>query len=392
MAADGFFLITDQDSEFQGVAFYSIPRAALEWCIRLEGRDIEAIALSSDKTKLAYVANTDGWSSIHIHDLGTQAETHVEGHPPGVVDGIVWSKDSASLVFSLEGASTPPDIWRYECAAKSFSNLTRREQFNIDVSNFVEPVAKRTTSFDGAEVPFLVYLPAGPSPEAGYPAVIIVHGGPEAQWIPTFRADIQYLLAQGVMVVAPNVRGSTGYGKVWCHLDDRELRMDSVADLKAVRLWVREFGKADDSRVAVFGRSYGGFMVLSAMTEYPDLWKCGIEFYGIANFKTLLQTTGPWRSYLRAAEYGDVETMPAELERFSPINSIGNISAPLMVVQGMDDPRVPPGESEMVYSCLRGLGRPVTYLRIPHAGHGFSRIEHKHEVFCALADFIEQYL
>ncbi|CAN7583242.1 prolyl aminopeptidase [Phyllobacterium sp. LjRoot231] len=392
MAEDGFFLITDQDSEFLGVAFYSIVEAMLTWCIRLEGQDIQAIALSPDKTKLACVVNTDGWSNIRIRDLATLEETLLQGYPAGVIDTVAWSKDGASLVFSLEGAATPPDIWRYDFAAQTFANLTCRKGFDIDVSNFAEPVAERVVSFDGVVVPFFVYRPAGPAPTAGYPAVIIVHGGPEMQWTPTFRADVQFMLAQGIMVIAPNVRGSTGYGSTFCHLDDRELRLDSVADLKAVRLWLRECGEVNDSRVGVFGRSYGGFMVLSAMTEYPDLWKCGIEFYGIANFKTLLQTTGPWRSYLRAAEYGDVETMSDQLDRFSPINRIANISAPLMIVQGMDDPRVPPGESEMVYSCLRGLGRPVTYLRIPHAGHGFSRIEHKHEVFTALADFIEQHL
>jgi len=148
----------------------------------------------------------------------------------------------------------------------------------------------------------------------------------------------------------------------------------------------------DASRIGVFGRSYGGFMVLSAMTEYPDLWKLGVEYYGIANFLTLMQTTGPWRKVLREVEYGDVATMKAELESFSPINKIAEINAPLMIAHGLEDPRVTPCESEMVYSCLRGLGKPVEILRIPHEGHGFARIENRHTVFGALARFIDENL
>lgn len=392
MAADGFYLLTDQDSEYLGISLYTLSSGNLTSCIQFEGSDIQALALSPDKTNLAYAVNAEGWSILRVHNLTTGKDEAIGDYPPGVIDSIVWTKDGLSLIFSQEGAATPADIRRHDLGPAASTILTRQHDFPLDISGFIEPEVQRVKSFDDVAVPFFVYRPAVPAPENGYPAVIVVHGGPEMQWTPTFRADIQFLLAQGIMVIAPNVRGSTGYGSTYCHLDDRELRMDSVADLKAVRLWMRGHADINDARVAVFGRSYGGFMVLSAMTEYPDLWQCGVEFYGIANFRTLLQTTGPWRSYLRAAEYGDVDTMGDALDRFSPIHRIDRISAPLMIVQGMDDPRVPPGESEMVFSCLRGLGRPVTYLRIPHAGHGFTRIEHKREVFGALADFLAKNL
>ena len=168
--------------------------------------------------------------------------------------------------------------------------------------------------------------------------------------------------------------------------------MDSVADLKAVRLWLREQSDVNDDRVAVYGRSYGGFMVLAALTEQPELWKVGIEFYGIANFLTLLQTTGPWRRYLRAVEYGDPVADRENLIRFSPIHKLDQIRVPLFIAQGFDDPRVPPGESEMVYSVLRGLGRPVEYVRIPHEGHGFARIENRRTVFGGVARFLREHL
>jgi dipeptidyl aminopeptidase/acylaminoacyl peptidase len=133
-------------------------------------------------------------------------------------------------------------------------------------------------------------------------------------------------------------------------------------------------------------------MVLAALTEYPDLWKLGVEYYGIANFLTLMETTGPWRKVLREVEYGDVATMKDALERFSPIHKMADVQAPLMVVHGLEDPRVTPCESEMVYSCLRGLGKPVEILRIAHEGHGFARIENRHTVFDALGRFIDENL
>jgi dipeptidyl aminopeptidase/acylaminoacyl peptidase len=262
----------------------------------------------------------------------------------------------------------------------------------MDAAAFIEPTVERIESFDGLAVPVFVYRPKVKPPVSGYPAVVIVHGGPEAQWTGTFRADVQFLLAQGIMVVAPNVRGSTGYGRPYQHLDDKDLRMDSVADLKEVRLWLGRLPDVDETRIAVFGRSYGGFMVLAALTEYPDLWKLGIEFYGIANFETLLETTGPWRKHLRAVEYGDPVADKALLARISPIRKIDRIRVPLFMAQGLDDPRVPPSESEMVYAALRGLGRPVEYLRIPHEGHGFARLENRQTVFGALADFLARHL
>ncbi|MBZ6078702.1 S9 family peptidase [Microvirga puerhi] len=388
----GFLVITDRGREFQGVAFCQFSDKSLTFLVTPEAQDIEAIALSPDQSRIACVFNQEGWSQVVIYDRAAGTQRTLNGHPPGVIASVLWTPDGQALLCALEGAATPSDLWRVGLEAGTFEQITQSSKAGIDLSAFIEPRVERTKSFDEHDIPFLVYEPTVSPPSAGYPVVIIVHGGPEAQWTPTFRADIQFLLAQGVMVVAPNVRGSTGYGRTYQHLDDRELRMDSVADLKAVGTAIGAREDVDESRIALFGRSYGGFMVLSALTEYPELWKLGVEFYGIANFLTLLETTGPWRRALRAAEYGDPDTLKDALERFSPIHRIDRVRVPLMIAQGLDDPRVPPGESEMVYSCLRGLGRTVEYYRIPHEGHGFARIENRRTVFGALARFLERYL
>ncbi|MEF2072593.1 S9 family peptidase [Consotaella aegiceratis] len=388
----GLLVATDRLRDFVSLYEVSFGSDALRPVIEGEDCDVEAFAVSPDNARLAIVVNRRGWSELILKDRGSGQETVLAGHPQGVISSPAWTPDGGRLVFALDGASAPPAVWGYDLAAQRFECLARPETRGVESAGFVEPTVETLASFDGLEIGYFLYRPGGEAPPEGHPAIVIVHGGPEAQWRPTFRADIQYLLAQGIAVVAPNVRGSTGYGRRFHELDDRERRLDSVADLKAVRLAIGERSDIDASRIAVFGRSYGGFMVLSALTEYPDLWRFGVEFYGIANFLTMLQTTGPWRRTLRAAEYGEPDEMKALLERFSPINRIDEIAVPLLIVQGMDDPRVPPGESEMVFSCLRGLGRTVDYLRIPHAGHGFPRLTDQRTVFGAFAEFVHRHL
>jgi dipeptidyl aminopeptidase/acylaminoacyl peptidase len=388
----GFFTLTDQGREYLSIAFCDTADGAMRWIVARESQDIEALALSPDQGRLAYVANDRGWSRLVVHDLGSGAEFEAQGLPPGTIASVAWLPDGSGVVFPLDGSASPPDIWRLDIAKRQVARLTNAPKAGVDPAGFVEPSLASVASFDGLEVPFFVYRPRGKAPAQGYPAVVVVHGGPEAQWTPIFRADLQFFLSQGIMVIAPNVRGSTGYGRRYQHLDDGRLRMDAVADLEAVRLWLRRQPDVDDARVAVYGRSYGGFMVLAALVEQPELWKVGVEFYGIANFLTMLETTGPWRRYLRAAEYGDAVADREQLIRFSPIHRLDRIRAPLFVAQGLDDPRVPPGESEMVYSVLRGLGRPVEYLRVPHEGHGFARIENRRNVFGAVARFLREHL
>lgn len=390
----GCYLLTDQGRAFHRLAELSFAEKTLITIAERPDQDIDAIAIHADSGRAAYVVNDRGWSRIFVRDLNGQGEVELTGLPPGVVGSLAFTPDGAALIAPHEGATTPPDIWRLDpTGAAAPERLTDADKGALDRSGFIEPSEIRVASFDDLTVPALLYRPAGAPPPGGWPAVVVVHGGPEAQWQPSFRADLQWLLAQGILVVAPNVRGSTGYGRPFHEADDRHRRMDAVADLKAVRDWLAAEDDVDADRLVVYGRSYGGFMVLAALTEYPDDWKLGVEFYGIANFETLLDCTGPWRKKLRAVEYGDPDDGETDLlRRISPFHKLDRIRAPLMIVHAGEDPRVPPGESEMVYSRLRGLGRPVEILRIPHEGHGFARTDNRRIVFAALAAFLAERL
>jgi dipeptidyl aminopeptidase/acylaminoacyl peptidase len=203
---------------------------------------------------------------------------------------------------------------------------------------------------------------------------------------------LQYYVSQGYGILAPNVRGSSGYGKQYLALDDVRKRMDSVADLKAAVEYLRASGVADPVRIAVYGQSYGGFMVLAAITTYPELWAAGVDIYGIANMLTFLENTSPYRRKLRTPEYGDPEVDRDFLIEISPIHKIDRITAPLMVIHGARDPRVPIGESEQMVASLQARQHPVEYHVFADEGHGITKLKNKLAVFPAVAEFLDKYL
>ena len=219
--------------------------------------------------------------------------------------------------------------------------------------------------------------------------IINVHGGPESQARPAFAPVTQYLLNRGYAVFFPNVRGSTGYGKEYTHLDDVRLRMDSVKDLAHAAYWLGERGHG---RIAVMGGSYGGFMVLAALTEYPDLWTAGVDIVGIANLVTFLENTGSYRRSLREPEYGSLQRDREFLESISPIHKAENITAPLMVVHGKNDPRVPVGEAEQIVDRVQKNGGTVEYLLYEDEGHGLAKLKNRLDAYPKIVSFLDTHL
>ena len=286
----------------------------------------------------------------------------------------------------------PPSLWLWRdgvCktgVAAGYAASDHRD-------SFVDLQAVAWESFDGKRIPGWLALPRSAMPERGYPAIMWVHGGPVGQARPNFRPDIQMLLAQGFAVLMPNVRGSSGYGRAYTESDDVAKRLDSCDGprVRARTGWPR-IRSIDAERIGIMGQSYGGFMVLSAITDHPELWQAAVNYYGIADFVTLLQGTGPWRRNHRAAEYGDPDRDAELFARISPIHRVDRVNMPVLVAHGHRDPRVPIGESEQIVAALEERQKKVSYLTFDYAGHGFIRPDDRRRIYTAVAEFFTTHL
>jgi dipeptidyl aminopeptidase/acylaminoacyl peptidase len=393
----GLYLLSDRGRQHLTLAWLELATAEMTY-LRDDSWDAEGLAVSPDGARFALALNEDGYSRLELFDVsdGWEGRRPLPGPdlPRGVVSGLTWSRDGARLAFTLDVANDAPDVSIWDADQRTFWRATRSSLGGIPRASLVEPSLVRYPTFDGRQIPAFRYLPgnAGRTETRGLPVVVYVHGGPESQSRPVFNPVIQYLVGQGYGVLAPNVRGSTGYGYEYQSLDDVRLRMNSVADLRAAALWLAEEGIADPKRIAVMGGSYGGFMVLAALTTYPDLWAAGVDIVGIANFVTFLENTGPWRRKLREPEYGSLERDREFLEEISPLGKADSIRAPLFVVHGANDPRVPVGEAEQIVAALRSRNVPVEYLRFADEGHGLMKRANRLVAYPAIARFLDAHL
>ena len=377
------YLATDRDGEFLRLARLDLATLALEY-LTPDDRDVEGVELSRDGRYLVASRNVDGYSEVLLFN-GRGRRMPDPRIPEGIVGGFEFSPDSGRLAFTLTAPERNPDVWVVDLPDGDARHLTRSSTAGIPPRSFRRPRVVRYTSFDGRRIPALFYERGAEDA----PVIVNVHGGPESQARPAFAPVTQYLLGRGYAVFFPNVRGSTGYGKVYTHLDDVGLRMDSVEDLAYAAYWLRERGHR---RIAVMGGSYGGFMVLAALTEYPELWTAGVDIVGIANLVTFLQNTGSYRRSLREQEYGSLERDHDLLKFISPIHKAEKIAAPLMVIHGKNDPRVPVGEAEQIVERVRGNGGTVEYILYEDEGHGLAKLKNRLDAYPKIAAFLDRHV
>jgi dipeptidyl aminopeptidase/acylaminoacyl peptidase len=335
-------------------------------------------------------ANEDGYSRLELRDPAT---LELRGEVPlperGVVEQARFSPDGSRLLFAFSSPVEPTNVWSYALGEGRLERLT-----SIDApAGLREPELHRFDSFDGLTVPVFLWEPEGGGP---FPVVVIVHGGPEAQfrpgWLPSFTPLTQHLVARGFAVAAPNVRGSTGYGKRYEHLDDGRLRLDSVRDLASLHAWLASRKSIDGSRAAVYGRSYGGYMVLAALAFQPELWAAGVESVGISSLVTFLESTSEWRRAVREREYGRLDRDRDFLVDASPLTHVGRIRAPLFVQHGANDPRVPLSETEQIHRVLSAKGIRCELLVHSDEGHTIGKLENRVAMFERAAAFLEDAL
>jgi dipeptidyl aminopeptidase/acylaminoacyl peptidase len=354
--------------------------------------ELELLTIALDGRHAGYTANENGYSRLYLLDLRSGQRHMVDELGAGVISTLRFNARSTFLILDFQSPVANPDAWSVRVVDGSCRQLTFSNRAGVDLGAFVMPEAVSYTTFDGRSIPALYFRPQQPPPAGGYPCILYVHGGPTSQLRPDFNISFQYFLQQGYAILAPNVRGSTGYGRRYKTLDDVELRMDSVADLRYALEWLRRRPEIAGNRIAVYGRSYGGFMTLAALTEYPEEFAAGIDVVGIANWVTFLERTGPWRRANREAEYGSLERNRAFLERISPIHKIERIKAPLLVLAGDNDPRVPLYESEQVVERLRAAGGVVEFVHYPDEGHIFSKLPNRIDSFTRMGDFLHRNL
>jgi dipeptidyl aminopeptidase/acylaminoacyl peptidase len=389
-------VLSDEGREFRGLQ--RIDPASGERAFELTyDWDIEGFAVAEAGDRLAVVVNEDGISRLEAFELTPEGRVGgsitLPGLPEGIVSGATWAPDGRRLALTFESAAQMPNVWLLDLAGGEARQVTEAAANGVDPSTLLEPELIRYPTFDGHEVPAFYYRPAGVADDELLPCIVLVHGGPEGQSRPALwgrYAAPQYLLARGdVALLVPNVRGSTGYGRAYSHADDVELRMDSVRDLNAATDWLAASGGVDPSRIGVMGGSYGGFMVLAAITEEPERWGAAVDLFGIANFETFLKFTGPWRRKHRAREYGED---PEFLRTISPIHKAERIRTPLLVIQGDHDVRVPPEESEQIVETVRRNEGVVEYVVYEREGHGIQKLPHRLDMGERIVSFLEEHL
>jgi dipeptidyl aminopeptidase/acylaminoacyl peptidase len=393
----GIYLTSDEGSEFLRLRYYDLATKAVTDLSGDLPWDVEAMDLTRAGDRLAFLTNEGGSSRLTLLDTATKARTRPPVIPDGVLSRPRFSPDGTRLAFTLESATIPGDAYVLDLKSNALTRWTQSEVGGLDPSGFIAPEKIDYPTFDQAngtprKVPALFYKPAGAGP---FPVLIVIHGGPEGQSRPGFSATTQlYLRELGIAVILPNVRGSTGYGKTYTTLDNADKREDSVKDIGALLDWIRTRNELDASRVAVFGGSYGGYMVLASLTHYSDRLRAGVEIVGISNFVTFLKSTSGYRQDLRRVEYGDERDpkMLEALERISPLNSVDRIRTPIFIAQGKNDPRVPMNESEQMLQAVKKNGVPAWYLLAKDEGHGFRKKPNVDFYGSAVALFLETHL
>lgn len=392
----GIYIVSDEGGEFARLQYYDpvtqekriVSPDDAQW-------DVDAFDVSADGRFVAYVINEDGRSHLTVIDNQMKLELAPPGVPDGRIVELSFDHTGKRLAFSAESAQSPRDVYVYDLTKNALERWTRSEPGPVDNSTFVTPQLVHYPTWDrvGGQQRTLsafLYMPKTPGP---HPALVHIHGGPEEQYRPGYEAFFQFLVNElGYAVIAPNVRGSSGYGKTFLKLDNGVLREDAVKDIGSLLVWVGVQPMLDRERVVVMGGSYGGYMSLASLVSYSDRLRGGVDIVGISNFNTFLNNTSAYRQDLRRQEYGDERDpkMRAFFSRISPFNNSTAIRRPLLVVQGLNDPRVPASESEQMVARVRANGGEAWYLAAKDEGHGFRKKSNRDFYFETVAMFLEK--
>jgi dipeptidyl aminopeptidase/acylaminoacyl peptidase len=389
----GIYVTTDKDSEFHRLAYVDLSTKEHKFLTTDIPWDVEGFDLSRDGKRIAFITNEAGLSVLRELDTVGKASVRKLEIPVGVIGAIRWHSNGRDLAFSLNNARGPGDAYSIDVTTGKMERWTTSEAA-VKADGFPEAELVKWKSFDGKVISGFLYKP--PVKFSGKrPVLVVIHGGPEGQSLPTFLGRNNYYLNElGIALIFPNVRGSTGYGKTFSLLDNGFQREDTYKDINALFDWIGTQPELDASRICVTGGSYGGHMTLAVSTFYSDRIRCSVDIVGMSNLVTFLEHTEAYRRDLRRVEYGDERDpkMHDFLEKIAPMNNIEKIKKPMMVVAGKNDPRVPVSESEQIVGALKKQGTTVWYLMAKDEGHGYRKKTNQDFQFYATVEFLKEYL
>ncbi len=391
---NGVYMTSDADSEFARLVYLdlgtrksTVLTPSLQW-------DVEEVDVSRDGRWVAFTANEDGIGTLHVFDTKSRKEISIPKLPIGVLGNLQWRPNSQELGFSLSTATQPYDCYSLDLATQKLERWTFSETGGLDTSGFAPPQLVHWKSWDDHSISAFLYRP--PAKFSGKrPVIIDIHGGPEGQTRPDYLGrDNYYVNELGIAMIYPNVRGSTGYGKTFQKLDNGMLREGSYKDIRTLIDWIRTQPNLDAGKIMITGGSYGGFMTLAIATNYNDLICCSVDIVGPSNLVTFLEHTSGYRKDLRRVEYGDERDpkMREYLESIAPANHAQNITKPIFVIAGQNDPRVPASESAQMVDVVRKNGTPVWWLLAKDEGHGFAKKKNRDFQFYATVEFVKEFL
>jgi dipeptidyl aminopeptidase/acylaminoacyl peptidase len=352
--------------------------------------ELDHFAISEDGATAALVWNVAGRSQLAFMDLASGVLTPGPELPSELITQVLFSSDGRRLALNLSGATAPLDIWLLERESDKLAQVTHSPHAGIDLAALVRPELARFGAHDRLELSGWLYRPRGASAPGA--VVLSFHGGPEGQERPGFNSTYQALLAQGISVFAPNVRGSSGFGKTFMNLDNGALRINAIADIQACVAYLLGAGVAEPGRIGIMGGSYGGYMTMAGLAIFPELFAAGANLFGVVNFETFFAHTEPWMAAISKSEYGDPETELDMLRELSPIHKLDRVKAATLVLHGANDTNVPVVEAEQVVERLKRQAVPVEYILFPDEGHGFTKTTNRIRSSVAVVRWFARYL
>ncbi len=391
----GFYMITDAGSEFRGLAFYDLASDRYEW-VAEPTQDVDDVTASTDGRVLAWLVNDNGYDRLRLRDLENGRDlpepdlpAGARPHLTGAEPPLALSADGRHAALILSTPRRPPEAWIVETATGKVTPVTDSRMGGLYEDDLVDVELVSYPSFDGRKIPAWLYRP---DMDGRVPVVLSIHGGPEAQERPIYQPLYQYLLSRGIAVLATNIRGSTGYGKSYQRLVQRDWGGGDMQDWEHAVKWLREQDWAEPERIGVYGGSYGGFAVLTCVTRLPQYWAAAVDIFGPSNLVTFAKAVPPtWKRFI-ARFVGDPETEADFLMERSPITYAENVQTPLLVIQGATDPRVVKGESDQLVEKLESLGREVEYVVFDDEGHGFTKRPNELKAYSLAAEWLEKHL